>query len=394
MPRHSVQSPKVKAIKQDEAVSRVIDEESLLTMAMAAFAKATLTNAVDRICSSMEGAQRWGTEESFAQAGLTKVSIPRTRIRCDGKEVAIPELKNLQRRGEFAESVKRAVLGGLATRQFERVGEALGSTKGLSKSTVSRVTKSFVGDFEKLMKGDCADIVAVWIDAVHFTDEICVIAALGMSRFGGKRLLSLWAGTTESKEVIGSMLDELKDRNLNPKLFIVDGAKALSAALHAKYEWVAIQRCQVHKKRNILEHVGEKNIPWAQTAMTEIFSAETFELAMELGKRFEKRLEQINETAARSWREAFPEVITVLKIKDRDLRKTLGSTNAVESLFSSVRLITGRVKRWRNANHALYWTASGFFRIAPQMHKARGYRAINELDGLVSCEQEAKRSAA
>jgi putative transposase len=383
----------VKFVKE-ELEETLISEESLLSVAMSDYAARVLHDAVARITSSMKGVQSWGSEDGFVQAGLIRVPIDRPRLRSSDGEISIPEYKKLQSKKEFNESVRRAVMGGLATRSFKRVGEALGNAKGLSKTQISRVSKSFAEDYQRLMEQDLADIKSVIIDGVYFTDDLCVVAALGVSQFGAKRLLGLWAGSTESAELMKTVMNEMKSRNLNPKLFVIDGSKALKSSIEKYYSWVPIQRCQVHKRRNIIEHVGEKHEAWAHIQMTKIFKAESVEMALMLGKQFAADLAKINETAARSWLEAFPETITVLQVKDPDLRKTFSTTNAIESLFSSVRLVTGRVKRWRNANHALYWTAGAYFRIQPNMRKVRGFKSLNQLDGISKIDNENKQQKA
>jgi len=392
MKKFSKKRPTVKPLKAS-VEQKVISEESLLSQAMGMFAAKVLQDAVNRITTQMTGVQSWGSELGYVQSGLLRMSIDRPRLRGPDGEVPIAEYKKLQSKKEFNESVKRAVMGGLATRSFERVGEALGSAKGLSKAQISRVSKSFAADYQKLMEQDLADIKAVMIDGIYFTKDLCLVAAVGVSQFGAKRLLGLWAGTTESAELMKTVMQDLKSRNLNPKIFIIDGSKALKASIDKHYPWVAVQRCQVHKRRNIFEHVGENHKAWAQIQMSKIFGAETVEQALALGKQFAVDLGKINDTAARSWLEAFPETITVLQLKDKDLRRSLSTTNAIESMFSSVRLVTGRVKRWRNANQALYWTAGAYFRIAPNMKKIRGFKAIKELDGLTKIVEETKKAA-
>lgn len=378
-----------------EQIEAMISEQGLLSYAMAEFARSTLTTAVDRICGSMAGAHSWGEDQGFVRAGLIRVPIMRPRVRVDGKEVEIPEYELLQRRGEFDEATRRAVMGGLSTRQFARVGEALGKAKGLSRSTISRVSKSFAKDFEKLMSQPCEDIAAVIIDGIHFTDELCVMAALGVSQFGTRRLLGLWAGTTESREVVGAMFDELKGRGLNPKLFVIDGSKGLRSAIEKKFSWVPVQRCQLHKKRNILSHLEDKHHHWAHQEMAAIFRASTVSSALERGRGFSRALGRINESAKRSWDEAFPETITILQVQSEELRRSLSTTNPIESLFSVMRSITGRVKRWRTASHALYWCAGSYFRVEKRLRRIRGFRDLDQLTKIgQKIEQQAVQTAA
>jgi putative transposase len=389
-------SKKGSAVKfgQQEFEEKLISEEWLLSAAMGDYAAKVLHDAVERITQKMKGVQSWGTEQGYVQAGLIRVPVERPRLRSEEKEISIPEYKKLQSKTEFNEAVRRAVMGGLATRSFERVGEALGNAKGLSKTQVSRVSKSFAKDYQKLMEQDLSDIKAVMMDGIYFTEDMCLVAALGVSQFGAKRLLGLWAGSTESAELMKTVMSEMKNRNLNPKLFVIDGSKALKSSIEKYYSWVPIQRCQIHKRRNIIEHVGKNHEMWAQIQMTKIFGAPTVEEGLRLGKAFAEELAKINETAARSWLEAFPESITVLQLKDPELRRIFSSTNSIESLFSSVRLITGRVKRWRNANHALYWTSAAYFRIEPNMRKIRGFRNLNQLDLITKLGDEKKQEMA
>jgi hypothetical protein len=172
-------SKKKRAVKPaPEQIEKLISEQGLLSYAMAEFSRVTLTAAVERMCDTIKGAQSWGEERGFARAGLIRVPIERPRVRADGRELAIPEYDLLQRKSEFDEATRRAVMGGLTTRQFGRVGEAL-----------------------------------------------------GVSTFGTRRLLGLWAGTTESREVVGSMFDDLKGRGLNPKLFVIDGSRRKTSSL-------------------------------------------------------------------------------------------------------------------------------------------------------------------
>jgi putative transposase len=387
---------KARAVKAEpEELEKTISEQGLLSFAMAEFARVTLTDAVERLCAQMKGAHGWGEEQGYVRAGLIRVPITRPRVRADGREVAIPEYELLQRREEFDEATRRSLMGGLTTRQFERVGEALGRKQGLSKSTVSRVSKSFAKDFEKLMSQECKDIAAVLIDGIHFTDELCVIAALGVSQFGTRRLLGLWAGTTESREVVGAMFDELKDRELNPKLFVIDGSKGLRSAIEKKFPWVAVQRCQLHKKRNIFAHLEDKHHAWAAREMTAIFKASSVAVALDRGRSFSRELGRINESARRSWDEAFPETITILQVDNEGLRKTLSTTNPIESLFSVIRSITGRVKRWRTASQALYWCAGSYFRVEKRLRRIRGFRGLDQLTKVgQKIETQAAQAAA
>ena len=177
MKQFSKISSKVKQIKD---VEKVAAEEGLLSVVMMDYSRRVLHEAVERICNLMPGAQRWGNEAGYVRAGITRVSIERPRVRRGKEEIALEEYEKLKQKKVYDEATRRLLLGGLATRQFARVGEVLGSRMGLGKSMVSRVSKSFAQDYEKLMKQSCEDIVGLMIDGIGFGDEILVISALGV----------------------------------------------------------------------------------------------------------------------------------------------------------------------------------------------------------------------
>jgi len=371
---------KVRQIKDVQETAKT--EEDLLSMVMVDYSRRVLHTAVEQICSTMEGSQRWGTEQGYVRSGLIRVPIERPRVRREDREIELPEYKRLQSRKPYDEATRRLLLGGLATRQFAEVGEVLGSRAGLSKSAVSRISKSFAQDYEALMKQDCSDIRGILIDGIGFGDEILLIAVLGVSRFSSKRLLGLWAGSTENAEVVAALLKDLQGRGLNPNLSTIDGSKALRSGIEKIFPQVPIQRCQQHKRENVLKHLSEPKKLWARMKMAEIFSAPTYEEGSVLGKKFSNELALFNRSAQASWDEGFPETIVVLQLSDLDLRRFFATTNALESLFSGIRTVAGRVKRWRTANQALYWTAGAYTRISKNLRKVRGYKNLNQLEEL------------
>jgi transposase-like protein len=371
---------KVRRIKDVEGAAET--ERDLLSTVMVDYSRRVLHDAVEQVCSTMEGAQRWGMERGYVRSGIIRVPIERPRVRRGQQEILLPAYEKLQSRKTYDEATRRLLLGGLATRQFAEVGEVLGSRAGLSKSTVSRISRSFAQDYEALMKQDCSDIRGVLIDGIGFGGEILLIAALGVSRFSRKRLLGLWAGSTENAEVVMALLKDLQSRGLDPKLFTIDGSKALRSGIERLFPEVPIHRCQQHKRENVLKHLPEGKKPWARMKMKEIFTAPTYEEGYALGKRFSNELAAFNRSAQASWEEGFPETLVVLQISDPDLRRFFATTNGIESLFSGIRTVSGRVKRWRTANQALYWTSGAYTRISKNLKKIRGGKNIQQLDNL------------
>jgi len=157
--------------------------------------------------------QLWGRQKGFIRVLGEKVNLPRPRVREEGGEVRLETYEKMQSKRQWRQGITEMVLGGLATRQFDTVARAFGIHYGLSKSAVSRnVVIGLKKDFEALMQMDCSDVIGVIVDGINFgkrADQICVIAALGVSRFGVKKLLSIWAGGTENSEVCGALVDDL-----------------------------------------------------------------------------------------------------------------------------------------------------------------------------------------
>lgn len=149
--------------------------------------------------------------------------------------------EKMQSKRQWRQEITEMVLGGLATRQFDTVDGAFGIHYGLSKSAVSRkVVIGLKKDFEALMQTDCSDVIAVIVDGINFgkrPDQIYVIAALGVTRFGVKKLLGIWAGGTENSAVCGALVDDLISRGLQrPELVVLDGSKALKKATIASHK--------------------------------------------------------------------------------------------------------------------------------------------------------------
>src|SRR5919108_6173449 len=307
--------------------------------------------------------QLWGRQKGYIRVLGEKVNLPRPRLREEGGEVRLETYEKMQSKRQWREEITEMVLGGLATRQFDTVAKAFGIHYGLSKSAVSRrVVIGLKRDFEALMETDCSDVIAVIADGINFgkrSDQICVIAVLGVTRFGVKKLLGIWAGGTENSAVCGALVDDLIARGLQrPELVVLDGSKALRKAIVDRWEEAVIARCQEHKKRNLLGHVSKSQQAWVKRQYNWVIHADSYEEGLEKAEAFARELRGINESAYKSFNEGLEEILVPLLIEDRDLRRFFSTTNPLESLFSTIRLKTGRVKRWRNANSVMHWIST------------------------------------
>jgi transposase-like protein len=207
---------------------------------------------------------------------------------------------------------------------------------------------------------------------------------MGVSVEGRKVLLGLQEGHTENATVVSGLLDNLVDRGLvltEHFLAVVDGAKALRSALMKRWEGrVLIQRCQVHKKRNVLEHLPPAYQAEVRRRLSVAYGMTDEAEAKKLLLSLIEWLKQVNVSAAESLREGLDETLTVARLKlPEPLRKTFSTTNPLESVFDGVRWRSGRVKRWRKgkSQRVMRWAAATGLEVEGRLHKVKGHRLMN-----------------
>lgn len=377
-------------IQIDSDFWRAVMEQACINQALS-----IMMNEIEELKQRLR-VQLWGRQRGYIRVLGEKVNVSNPRAREEGGEVRLETYEKMQSKKQWRHEITNMVLGGLATRQFDKVAKAFGINYGLSKSAVSRkVVIGLKRDFEALMHTDCSDVIGLIIDGINFgkrPDQICVIAALGVTRFGVKKLLGIWSGGTENSAVCGALVDDLIARGLQrPELVVLDGSKGLKRAILDRWEDALIARCQEHKKRNLLVHVSESQQAWARREYNRIIHADSYEDGLERAEAFARELKGINESAYRSFQEGLEEILVPLLIEDRELRRFFSTTNPLESLFSTIRLKTLRVKRWRNANSVMHWICTAYRQQKRNLQKLRGYKNIDELFKLRSRLGKAKK---
>ena len=315
-------------------------------------------------------AYRAGHAPSQVVLGGHKVAIRRPRVRRDGMEsVPLPTAQAFTDADPLNRRVVDQMLIGVATRQYARSLEPLGAnitTRGTSKSAVSR---RFVAQTQAQLDAwratplDALDLAVLLIDGVQVGGH-CIVVALGIDTTGTKHPLGLWEGATENATVCQGQLTNLASRGLRTDrslLVIVDGAKALETAVTQTFGRAAVvQRCQVHKGRNILEHLPEAQRPWVKAILTRAYTNATVKTAKRLLQDLARRLDTDHPSAAASVREGLDETLTVLGLGlSERLQRSLATTNAIESLLSRTRHVKRNVKRWRGGTMVLRWVAAG-----------------------------------
>lgn len=332
-------------------------------------------------------AVRWGHQPGYVVFGGRKVAVERPRVRTrEGEEVPLENYQRLQHDGRRQRAVREGIVAGLTSRNYRRAVESVIDGYGIEKSSISReFVAASAAQLQKLCekKLDELNLVAILIDGIHLGKQVLVVA-LGIETTGEKHVLGLWQGATENTTVVKELLEDLVERGLDPQrryLFVIDGAKALRAGIERVFgERAEVQRCQIHKRRNVAEHLPknaqgdyDRRIRNAY-AMTEYAAAKT-----ELEKIF-RQLERVNPSAARSLEEGLEETLTVHRLGvGWLLRRTLASTNPIESCLSTVERVARNVKRWREGAQALRWTATGLLEAQKKFRRVKGYRELEVL---------------
>lgn len=254
--------------------------------------------------------------------------------------------------------------------------KSLGTSKSaVSRRFIARTTAQLAAWQSAPL--EALDLVALVIDGVHLGDH-CLIVALGIAADGHKHALGLWDGSTENATVCQGLLANLQSRGLRTDrslLVILDGSKALRKAARATFGDAAlVQRCQVHKMRNLLEYLSDRDRPWAQAILRRAYQAADLKLAQRLLLDLARRLEAEYPSAAESVREGLDETLTVLTLNlSPRLRRSLATTNAAESLLSRTRHVKRNVKRWRSGQMMLRWVAAGVLEAVKGFRRQKGY---------------------
>jgi transposase-like protein len=354
-----------------------------------------LEEEVEQLCGrrhewGREGrrATRYGRQPGYICMGSQKMAILRPRVRStvgEG-EMQLERYAALQRPEALPEAFLRRMVRGVSTRNYEGVIDQAALACGVKKSSVSR---GFVRASAASLEGwACRSLagtryVAVFVDGVEYAGETMVVA-LGLTPDGYKRVLGLRQGATENAQVVTCLLEELQGRGLDtsqPTLFVVDGAKALVAGVKRVFGRTAvIQRCQIHKRRNVKAHLPKHHHAELDRRLSEAYGQASFAQAKGLLDGTGRWLRQISPDAAASLQEGMEETLTVIRLGlPALLQGTLRSTNVIESALSVTRTVTSRVKRWRDGDMRRRWCSAGLIRAEQKFRRVKGYSQIPKL---------------
>ena len=332
-------------------------------------------------------ANRWGSERGYCVVMGQKVPIQRPRVRTtDEQEVRLGSYEMFHRGEPLTETVWEKLMLGLSTRKYGQAVREFTEAYGLEKSAVSEhFIEASRTKLKQMMERrlDKTRLCALMIDATPFEGQQ-MVAALGIAQDGKKMILGIRQGATENATVVGELLGDLIQRGLDfsePRLYVLDGGKALTAAVK-KYagDTAAIQRCQVHKRRNVLDHLSDEQKPAVAKKLNAAYGMEDYVAAKQALDNLHRELMDLNPSAARSLGEGMEETLTVHRLHvPLQLRKTLASTNVIESAFSIVEQVCKNVKRWHDGDQRERWVGSGLLVAEKQFRRIIGHKQIPAL---------------
>lgn len=322
----------------------------------------------------------------FLDGEPVHIDRPRVRDQVSGTEVPLETVGALTSRDAFDGDVKRLLVRGVTTREYDGALTSLSDGLGLKKSAVSSAFKrASQKDLDALNGRPLGEstFVAVYIDGVGFADHTCIVA-LGVRTDGTKQILGLREGATENATVVTDLLEELVERGLQlcPRaLFVLDGSKALRRGVENVFGAQAVvQRCVIHKERNVLSYLPPEHQAEARRRVRAAWGMQSYEDARSALRKVHAWLTKLSESAAASLEEGFEETLTVHHLGVPDtLRRTFLTTNPIESIFDKVKTHSRRVKRWSGASMVMRWAASGLVLVEAKFRRVKGHADIPQL---------------
>jgi transposase-like protein len=343
------------------------------------------------------GLYKWAYQKGSLYMGDRKISVRHPRLRGPGGEIPLESYEALKKPGVFSEELLNKILLGISARKYRETLMETAGVFGVSAGAVSRhVVEVTVQRLKEFKERALSDIVpfAVFIDTIHRGGEAFLIA-LGIDTEGYKHVLGFWEGATENHEICEELFMDMERRGLRLSkkiLWITDGGKGILKALRERFGKKLIhQRCTIHKDRNIQRHLAKKYRKEAHRRFKIALEQNSYEDAQRMLGEFEKWLRGINESAADSLLEAFEDILTLHRLKVPGLlRKTLTSTNPIESMFSTVRDCEGNIKRYRNSAMSQRWLATVLLHCEKGFQRVKGYLGIAEVIATIEQIQEEK----
>lgn len=329
-------------------------------------------------------AYRWGTEQGYCVVQGQKVRVGRPRVRDQHhRELPLGSYELFQRACVMEDAVWSSMMRQVSTRKYSELLQELSKSYGVKKSTIS---DHFIACSREKLKQllerplDKLSFCALLVDGTIFHSEHLLVP-MGITCDGRKMLLGLRQGSTENGTVVKELFADLQARGFDfevPRLYVLDGGKALLQAVkHYAGPAAVLQRCQVHKIRNVCGHLPEGYDHLVKTRLHAAYAMSDYSEAKQALDRLHLELQHRNPSAARSLEEGMEETLAVHRLRMPPmLRTSLSNTNLIESTFSIVEDICRNVKNWANGDHRLRWVASSLLYAESRFYRLQGYRNI------------------
>lgn len=330
---------------------------------------------------------RHGRQPGYVIYGGRKVSLERPRLRSrEDKEVALASYQAFQKDGKLQQAVARQLSRQCSTRDYEGAIDGCLKGYGIKRSSVSRHWKAATAkELEALMQRPVPkDLLVLMIDSKFFGGD-CVVAAIGVDVQGRKHVLGLWHGATENSTVVKGLLEDLVSRGLESErkmLIVLDGAKALRKAVQMVLgEQGLVQRCRIHKLRNVLDQLPEEKKAQAGWRLRAAWAKKDPKAAQKDLRRTAQWLEASWPMAAASLLEGLEETLTVQRLNlPYTLTRILSNTNLIENCFSQAAQRTRQVKRWDGPRMILRWTAAALLAAEKNFRRIKGCEQLGLLE--------------
>ena len=335
-------------------------------------------------CST--GDLRWhGSQGGVVNVGTSKLRVTRPRLRDRAGEVVLPGYAALARDEKLSRRIADVLTCNVSTRKYTRVMYQCADEMGIARSSVSRhFIKESAHALEKLMArefGD-TDLVAIYVDGIIVAKHH-LIAAIGVDATGVKHMLGLVSGSSENARVVKDLLAGLAERGVDmnlARLWVIDGSKALRSAIEQVCgEAAHVQRCRIHKIRNVTERLPKTRAAQTRWVMAQALKGDA-EVGIEKLKAQAKHLKAQHPDAAASLLEGLEELFTINRLGvTGELARCLATTNVIESPNSVVRRVGRRVTNYRDVKMAMRWAAAGFLEAEKAFRRLRGHQHIAAL---------------
>lgn len=329
---------------------------------------------------------KWASQEGSIYLGDQKIKVDHPRLRGLEGEIELESYKKLKEPGAFSEELLHKIMTGVSAQKYSQTVIRAAKAFGVSPGSISRHIVQVTAEKLKAFKERRLDgirLLAAYIDTVH-RGGAAFIAGLGIDLQGNKHVLGFWEGASEDHEVCEALLSDIESRGLKLNkniIWVTDGGSGIIKALRDRFgKKLLHQRCVIHKDRNIQKHLPKKYRAQAHRRFMTAIEQNSYEDAKGMLIEMERWLRGINESAADSLEEAIEEILTVHRLKITGLlKKTLYSTNPIESMFSTVRQYERNIKRYRGSAMLQRWLAAVMLECEQGFRRIKGYKSIPEV---------------